>query len=352
LLEKMEQVAPAYAESPFHFQFELPERQPHTLIRMEEVSVGYEDIPLISGISMSIEAGDRLVLLGKNGAGKSTFMRYLLDAKHGLGGKNERHKDLRIGYFSQHHADQLHDKDTALDLVQSHWSTMREQEIRDFLGGFGFTGDQVLEPVGNFSGGERARLILALLVLERPNLLLLDEPTNHLDLDMRQALTLALQGFEGAIVLISHDRHLLSSIGEEYWQVARSELTCLKGGLEEYTANLASEEGVDGNEGAPKQHGAEARKEKRRRSAELRKQSQPVRQKISGIDRELEEIGQELKNIEAQLGDQNIYNEANKQHLQACLQAQGSLKSRQELLEMEWLEANESLEALMAETED
>ncbi len=350
LLEKMELVAPAYAESPFHFQFEVPERQPHTLIRMEGVSLGYDASPLLSDLTMSIEAGDRLVLLGKNGAGKSTFMRYLLDSGGAMGGESERHQDLSIGYFSQHHAEQLNPADSPLDLVQRRWPAMREQEIRDFLGGFGFHGDQVLAPVGRFSGGERARVILALMVLERPNLLLLDEPTNHLDLDMRQALTVALQGFEGAIVLVSHDRHLISSVGETYWQVGNGQVVPLKGGLQEYTANLVSEE--DGPEhGEQKQHGAEARKDKRRRAADLRKQTQPLRKTITRIDNELDKVRSQLTHIESQLGDQSIYNEDSRDRLQACLQEQGALKGRQEALEMEWLEASEELERMTAELE-
>jgi ATP-binding cassette subfamily F protein 3 len=350
LLEKMELVAPAYAESPFHFQFELPERQPHTLIRMEGVLLGYDAKPLLSEITVSIEAGDRLVLLGKNGAGKSTFMRYLLNSKGAMAGEVERHKDLSVGYFSQHHAEQLNPADAPLDLVQRRWPAMREQEIRDFLGGFGFHGDQVLATVGRLSGGERARVLLALMVLERPNLLLLDEPTNHLDLDMRQALTVALQGFEGAIVLVSHDRHLISSVGEDYWQVGNGRVIQLKGGLQEYTANLVSEEQAT-EYAKQKQHGAEARKDKRRRSADLRKQTQPLRQAITRIDQELDKIRSALTNIESQLGDQAIYNEDSKDRLQDCLKEQGALKGRQEVLEMEWLVASEELERLTAEME-
>jgi ATP-binding cassette subfamily F protein 3 len=350
LLEKMELVAPAYAESPFHFQFEVPERQPHTLIRMEDVSIGYDGRPLLSDIKMSIEAGDRLVLLGKNGAGKSTVMRYLLDSNGVIGGETERHQDLSVGYFSQHHAEQLNPADSPLDLIQRRRPVMREQEIRDFLGGFGFHGDQVLAPVGRFSGGERARVILALMVLERPNLLLLDEPTNHLDLDMRQALTVALQGFEGAIVLVSHDRHLIGSVGEDYWQVGNGQVIQLKGGLKEYTENLLSEEDVSGNS-EQKQHGAEARKDKRRRAADIRKQTQPLRQTVTRIDKELDKTRSALRDIESQLSEQSIYNEDSKARLQACLQEQGALKGKLDALEMEWLEASEELERLMAEME-
>jgi ATP-binding cassette subfamily F protein 3 len=267
-----------------------------------------------------------------------------------MAGEVERHKDLSVGYFSQHHAEQLNPADAPLDLVQRRWPAMREQEIRDFLGGFGFHGDQVLATVGRLSGGERARVLLALMVLERPNLLLLDEPTNHLDLDMRQALTVALQGFEGAIVLVSHDRHLISSVGEDYWQVGNGRVIQLKGGLQEYTANLVSEEQAT-EYAKQKQHGAEARKDKRRRSADLRKQTQPLRQAITRIDQELDKIRSALTNIESQLGDQAIYNEDSKDRLQDCLKEQGALKGRQEVLEMEWLVASEELERLTAEME-
>jgi len=353
MLERMEDIAPAYAESQFHFEFPAAKKMPHTLIRMEDVAVGYGDRVLVGNLNLSIEAGDRIALLGMNGTGKSTLVKLIAGEHAPMSGTLERHGDLKIGYFSQHQSETLDLQASALDSLIRLNPRLSEQEARDFLGGFGFNGDQALDPVSQFSGGEKARLVLALLVYTRPNLLLLDEPTNHLDLDMRHALTVALQGYEGAVIVVSHDRHLLRTVTDDFWMIVDGRLEPLKGGLEEYAARLASQDQGDIDESEPAQDMADntqaARKDKKRREAELRQRSKPLRDAIAKADATMQRVNQRLEEIEKQLAQPEIYQEASKDQLQSLLKERGDLGQTLQEAEESWMQSSEELEALTAE---
>ncbi|MGH8456044.1 MAG: ABC-F family ATP-binding cassette domain-containing protein, partial [Stenotrophobium sp.] len=233
-LEKMQLVAPAHYDSEFSFEFREPERMSTPLLRYDEVKAGYGERVILSGLRLSLQPGDRIGLLGPNGAGKSTFMQTLAGALPALFGKELRDPYLRIGYFAQHQVDQLDLKASPILHLQRLDKGAAEQSLRDFLGTFNFRGDRVYEAVGPFSGGEKARLALALVVYQNPNLLLLDEPTNHLDLDMRRALETALAEFSGAMVLVSHDRHMVSTTCTELWLVAEGRCQSFDGDLDDY----------------------------------------------------------------------------------------------------------------------
>ena len=219
-LERMEKIAPAHADSPFDFEFPEPGRAADPLMALRDVQLGYGDVRVLEGISLNLAAGDRIGLLGVNGAGKSTLVKALAGELEPQAGTLETTRNLQIGYFAQHQMEQIDRQASPLVNLSRIAGDTPEQKLRDFLGGFAFSGDLATDPCTRLSGGERARLVLALIIWKAPNLLLLDEPTNHLDLEMRHALTVALQGFEGAVVTVSHDRHLLSATVDEYWLVA------------------------------------------------------------------------------------------------------------------------------------
>src|ERR1700733_11308272 len=243
-LERMQRIAPAHVDSQFEFLFAQPDKLPRPLLALERQSAGYDGRAVIEGLSLSIAPGDRLALLGRNGAGKSTVMKLLAGQLDALAGTRTEARDLRIGYFAQHQLEQLKVADSAVqhlsDCSEAMGRRAPEADLRDFLAGFGFRGERVFEPVAPFSGGEKARLGLALLAYQRPNLLLLDEPTNHLDLEMRQALAVALQEYEGAVVLVSHDRHLLRVVADELLLVHAGRVTAFDGDLEDYARWLAT----------------------------------------------------------------------------------------------------------------
>ena len=237
-LERMQRIAPAHVDTEFTFSFLEPYKLPRPLLTIEDQAVGYGDVALVEKIRFTISPGARIALLGHNGAGKSTVMKLLAGELPALRGERVEARDLRIGYFAQHQLEQLKEGESPLQHLRSMGGPAAvkatEQELRDFLGTFGFRGDRVFEAIGPFSGGEKARLVLALLSYLRPNLLLLDEPTNHLDLEMRQALALALQDYAGAVVMVSHDRHLLRTVIDEFYLVADGRATPFDGDLDDY----------------------------------------------------------------------------------------------------------------------
>jgi ATP-binding cassette subfamily F protein 3 len=241
-LERMELIAPAHVDSPFHFSFKEPTRLASPLLVLDKAAVGYGEEALIEGVKLSLAPGDRVGLLGPNGAGKSTLIKLIAGVLPIMKGKRKEAKDIRIGYFAQHQLEQLDDEATPLQHLQRLDRVATETELRNFLGGFGFHGDSALMKVAPFSGGEKARLVLALLVYQRPALLLLDEPTNHLDLEMRLALTLALQDFDGALVIVSHDRHLLRTVADDLWLIADGKALPFDDDLEGYRQWVLSRE--------------------------------------------------------------------------------------------------------------
>jgi ATP-binding cassette subfamily F protein 3 len=348
-LRRLKEIAPAHVDSPFHFSFFEPQKAPDPLLRLERVSAGYGATPILSGVSLSLSPGDRLGLLGSNGAGKSTLIKLLAGRLQPLTGTRETAPDLNTGYFAQHQLEQLRADRSALEHLMRIDPLAREQDLRDYLAGFGFAGDQALMPTGPFSGGEKSRLALALLVYQRPNLLLLDEPTNHLDLEMRQALAVALQDFDGAVVLVSHDRHLMRLTTERLLLVHDGGIDEFAGSLDDYPRWLAGRN--RGGHIAPKDApaaltGAAVRKEKKRQEAERRRQLQPLRTRISEAEAALAQLHARQEQLQATLAEPDIYVEAHKARLKALLLEKAELDNRCEALESQWVEDCEELETL------
>ena len=241
----MELIAPAHVDSPFDFHFREFPGSPDPVLVLDEAAAGYDGVPVLANVKLTIQAGARIGLLGRNGAGKTTLVKLPPACSRRSRGERREGKGLRVGYFAQHTLEVLRPDETPLQHLRRLDGAAREQALRDFLGGFDFSGDMALAPVAGFSGGERARLALALVVWQRPNLLLLDEPTNHLDLDMREAVTLALQEYEGAMVLVSHDRHLLRTATDSLMLVADGTLAPFDGDLDDYRDWLATRRDAD-----------------------------------------------------------------------------------------------------------
>ncbi|MCB1864391.1 MAG: ATP-binding cassette domain-containing protein [Chromatiales bacterium] len=352
-LERMEIIAPAHVDSPFHFEFFAPDKLPRPLLRLREANAGYAEKPVLKSVDLAIYPGDRIGLLGLNGAGKSTLIKLLAGAIAPLAGARDGAPALNVGYFAQHQLEQLRADRSPVEHLAALDPREREHVFRSFLGGFGFTNEKAIAPVGPFSGGEKARLVLALLVYQRPNLLLLDEPTNHLDLDMREALVIALQGFDGALVVVSHDRHLLRTTTDTLLLVDSGQVGEFDGDLDDYPAWLAAR-GRGGFTPAatkpetPAANIAADRKTQRRDAAEERKRLQPFRRSVERAERKLDEVAKRRKALEAELADAGIYNDANKERLKALLVEQAYVDRDHEAAETAWMEASEALEAAEA----
>lgn len=349
-LERMELIAPAHVDNPFTFSFREPESLPNPLLKMEKVSAGYGDRKILNSIKLNLVPGSRIGLLGRNGAGKSTLIKLLAGELAPLQGDIGLAKGIKLGYFAQHQLEFLRADESPLQHLVRLAPKVLEQQLRDYLGGFGFQGDKVSEETRRFSGGEKARLVLALVVWQRPNLLLLDEPTNHLDLDMRQALTEALIDFEGALVVVSHDRHLLRSTTDDLYLVHDGKVEAFEGDLEDYQQWLSDQQRQASADATPKAdsaNSAQARKDQKRRDAELRTQTQPLRKQIEKLEKQMEKHNTQLADAENKLSDSAIYQQSRKADLTAALQQQATAKSALEACEMEWLEAQEELESIM-----
>ncbi|MDQ5891417.1 ABC transporter ATP-binding protein [Pectobacterium aquaticum] len=351
MLERMEMIAPAHVDNPFRFSFRAPESLPNPLMKMEKVSAGYNDKLILESIKLNLVPGSRIGLLGHNGAGKSTLIKLLAGTLAPLKGEIGLAKGVKLGYFAQHQLEFLRADESPLQHLVRLAERETEQQLRDYLGGFGFQGDKVTEITERFSGGEKARLVLALIVWQRPNLLLLDEPTNHLDLDMRQALTEALIDFEGALVVVSHDRHLIRSTTDDLYLVHDQKVEPFDGDLEDYQQWLV---GLQRQENAademPKENAAnsaQGRKDQKRRDAELRTQTQPLRKQITKLEQQMEKLGETLAALEARLADSAIYDISRKAELTDCLQQQTKVKIELEETELSWLDAQEQLEQMM-----
>ena len=362
-LARLELIAPAHIDSPFRFAFVAPDKNPDRLLNSEQLELGYDENIVLQQVNVRLEKGQRVGLLGANGAGKSTLVKALANTLLPLDGDIERAKELNIGYFAQHQLEQLRDDDSPLSHLTRRHPEHSESELRDFLGGFGFAGNMALAAIGPMSGGEKARLVLATLVKQKPNLLLLDEPTNHLDLEMRHALNVALQGFEGALVVVSHDRHLLQTVTDELWLVADGGLKPYQDDLDSYARWLLKNRATPGSEvkgseikgseisdqhetePSERSRSAESRKQQKRDEAELRKRLRPLTQRTAAIEKRLDTIGAELQQIETRLGEQSLYDSENKSALQEQLALQIDFNQERNSLESEWLELNEQLEA-------
>ncbi len=353
MLERMALIAPAHVDSPFRFHFMEPKKQPQHLLRLKDAAVGYADSdqgPVLSEINLSLVSGDRIGLLGVNGAGKSTLVKALASGSTLLAGERLLSKDTKIGYFAQHQLDLLNPEQSPVDHLRLYAPGERESELRNYLGCFGFSGERIFDPVAPFSGGEKARLALALMIRQQPNLLLLDEPTNHLDLEMRQALSVALIEYSGALVVISHDRHLLRSVCDELLIVHDGIVDRFKLSLDEYPTWLKDQtirEGqVDGAEARSESPNRQSnRKQARQQEARRRQRLKPLLDQIRKIEKQLASNRMELEMLEKSLADETLYTDlARKDELTRMVKQQGSLKSGIDTLEWEWLEASEALE--------
>ena len=354
-LEKMELISQAHVDSPFHFEFHAPGKIPNPLIALEDIRLAYADTVILDHVHINLQPGSRIGLLGHNGAGKSTFIKLLAGELQAASGRVERSSELRIGYFAQHQLEQLHPEDTPLEHFfresQRLGKKATEQELRNHLGGFGFSGDKVESKIAPFSGGEKARLVFATLVYQKPNLLLLDEPTNHLDLDMRHAISLALQEFEGAMVIVSHDRHLLRSVSDEFYLVADKKVGAFKGDLDDYRNWINEQKKLEGQntdsdgEGrSPQGSATPSRKEQKRLDAEKRKLLRPLQNQLARLEREMDKLNQEKQRLEGLLAEPDIYETAQKQQLKELLQQQADISRTLDETEEQWMQISEELE--------
>ncbi|QDX21589.1 ATP-binding cassette domain-containing protein [Pandoraea pnomenusa] len=365
-LEKMERIAPAHVASPFTFEFRPADSAPNPMLVLEGVRCGYtlddgSEKVILPHVTMSVQNEQRIGLLGANGQGKSTLIKTLANTLAPLSGVVKTGKGLQIGYFAQHQVETLRHDDSPLQHLQRLAPDTREQELRDFLGGFNFRGDMATSSIAPFSGGEKARLALALIIWQRPNLLLLDEPTNHLDLETRHALTMALAQFDGTLILVSHDRHLLRATTDQFLLVAAGEVKPFDGDLDDYRDWLlqhaadqraaareastgSSGDGMQTGDGANRKDQKRAEAQERQRLSQLRK---PLQRKIEKLEQSMAKLSDEKARLDAILADSGTYEEAKKTLLTDSLKQQAEVTNRLSDVEAEWLEAQEALEQIV-----
>ncbi len=345
-LQRMELIAQAHVDSPFHFSFPTPEKLPNPMIKLENVSIGYDEKNILNNVNLFIAPGARIGLLGPNGAGKSTLIKVLANELGINSGEIQFADTLKLGYFAQHQLEQLHLDENPLWHLQKINPKATEKELRNFLGGFNFKDDKTSDPIAPFSGGEKARLVLAILVYQNPNLLLLDEPTNHLDLEMRHALSVALQDYQGAIIIVSHDRHMLRSVTDQLYLVANGTATSFDGDLDDYRLWLNEQKLLnnDNSENTTNAPGIN-KKEQRKLAAERRKKLKPLYDALKKADKALEKFHQQQKELENQLAETSLYEELNKARLKQVLQDKAQVDQALEETELEWMEISEQLEA-------
>lgn len=348
MLKRMEKIAPAHVDSPFRFHFVEPKKQPQHLLGLTDAVVGYGDDVILEDINLHLSAGDRIGLLGVNGAGKSTLVKALSTGSTLLKGERLLSKDTQTGYFAQHQLELLRPEHSPIDHLRDHAPGDREQDHRNYLGRFGFSGERIFEPVAPFSGGEKARLVLALMIRQGPNLLLLDEPTNHLDLEMRQALSVALIEYTGALVVISHDRHLLRSVCDELLIVHDGMVDRFNHSLDDYPTWLSEQEEKAGQAAAKRQERPIkniSKKQQRQEQAHERRRLKPLHDKVRDVEKKLAAHRTRLSEIEMRLADEAIYADpGRKGELAQLVRDQADAKSSIESLEWDWLEASEELE--------
>ncbi len=338
-LERMQRIAPAHVDTEFTFAFLEPYKLPRPLLTIDDQSTGYGDVALVEKVSFTISPGARIALLGHNGAGKSTVIKLLAGELPALSGERVEARDLRLGYFAQHQLEQLKERESPIQHLRHMGGPAAvkatEQELRDFLGTFGFRGDRVFEAIGPFSGGEKARLVLALLSYLRPNLLLLDEPTNHLDLEMRQALALALQDYAGAVVMVSHDRHLLRTVIDEFYLVAEGRARPFDGDLDDYARWAAAN---------PRDAAEKPVKAVKAAPAAQRNRSSKLKTELARLDKQLASLHQQQQDIDQQLSAPDIYDVPNKSRLRDLLGRQDKLRQDLDGVETRWLEVTDLLQ--------
>ncbi|MFV2059864.1 MAG: ATP-binding cassette domain-containing protein [Gammaproteobacteria bacterium] len=349
-LERMTIISQAHVDSPFYFHFKESSAIPNPILTLDDCSVGYNDTMILSKVNMIASKGDRIGLLGHNGAGKSTLIKLLageLQAEHGL---RIPAKEINVGYFAQHQLEQLDNDASPLLHLQRLDSRATEKDLRQYLGGFAFRNDMATSTIAHFSGGEKARLVLALLVYQKPNLLLLDEPTNHLDLEMRYALTTALQEFEGAMLIVSHDRHLLRTVTDKLLLVANGKVDEFNGDLDDYRQWVKDQDRdiTDSNSYDNKinNDSNSNKKQQRQLAAEQRQKLKPLRNKIKKFEIEIEKLTKTKQKQDAALAESDIYDEKNKNELKKLLADQIENNIQLNSIEEQWLKANDELENL------
>ncbi len=348
-LEKLGDIAPAHYNSPFSFEFPESEKQSSPLLVLDKACLGYGDNILLRA-SINIQPGSRIGLLGANGAGKSTFIKSLAGKVPLISGQRQPGEHLKVGYFSQHQLESLDSQASPLLHLQRLSPSAREQELRNFLGSFGFHGEKALETIEGFSGGEKARLALAVIAWQKPNLLLLDEPTNHLDLEMRYALTVALQSFSGAMILVSHDRNLIRNTTDQLLLVHDGKLDAFSGDLDDYSDWLtqlrSAERSFCKKANEPAENSAQAKKEQKRLEAEKRKVLRPLKLKIDKMEKKVDDTLAKLSKIETMLANPEMYEGDSKDKLKELLEQQVFLKKELSDAEESWMDLQEEWESL------
>ncbi len=346
-LERMQAIAPAHIDSPFDFSFPPAEKTSDPLLRIDEAALGYGDTTVLSGVDLQLRPGSRYGLLGRNGAGKSTLLKSLVGQLPLLAGSISPGEHCQIGYFDQQQLEALDMEASPVLHIQRLSPDAREQDILNFLGGFNFRGDAATSAVAPFSGGEKARLALAMVVWQRPNLLVLDEPTNHLDLEMRHAMEVALQAYEGALILVSHDRHMLRNTVEELLLVHDGRVDEYQQDLEGYEKWILGSIRTDAPTAQTSSHGDDgSRKEKRQQAAAQREKIRPLRKQLASNEAEMAKVEGQLAALQQSLGDSDLYSESRKSELAELLQQEGTLKQRASELEEAWLTLQETLESV------
>ena len=351
-LSRMEQVAAVQASNPFQFKFPEPEHEPDPMMAIEHVSFAYGNNQILNEVDLVLRKGDRIGLVGVNGSGKTTLLKQLVGVLKPQQGKVVLSKGVKIGYFAQHQLDSLVFQQSPLQHMLNLEQKPTDQEARDYLGQFGFSNNQCLESIETFSGGEKARLSLALIVFQKPNLIILDEPTNHLDMEMRDALDMAIQDFSGAIILVTHDKHLLASISDQYWWVHEGQVTNIHGGLEQYLQQRLKAVKLQQNADKDDKQ-VISKKLLRQNSAQLRKQLEakirPYQKQLKKVEQKLEKEQLDLQAFHTLMEDESLYSDANKSELSDCLQQEARCQAKIDELEMEWMELEEKIEVIQKE---
>ncbi len=340
-LKRMDLIVRASIDSPVQFAFQNPLKTPDPLIRLSKIAIGYSHTTIVDAIDLTIRPGDRIGLLGRIGSGKSTLIKLLAGEIQPLHGKMEPAKDLFTAYFAQHQLEQLKGFESPLQHLKRIDRNATEWDLRNFLGGFAFTGDRALEAIGQGSGGEKARLVLAMLAYQRPNLLLLDEPTNHLDIQMRDALSIALQDYTGALVIVSHDRHLLRTLTDRFLLINQGELRDFDGDLDDYRESLKYNAGI---QSGPAQTVNDSRRNQRRVEAERRTRLRPLRVALEQAETNLDKFHKRLHELESALSDTTLYTAENHDKLKTLLREKSDLDRT--ILESEeiWMRVLQELE--------
>lgn len=355
MLDKLQAVEPVRARREWRFEFPVPERTPEHLIDIEHLTLGYGEHVVLKDVTLTIRSGDRVGVLGVNGAGKSTLIKAIAGTLEPMSGTLRRGQGLVIGYFAQHQLEQLDLESTPLEVFKHKAPTVREQELRDWLGRFRFSGDFADTKIRTFSGGEKARLALALIAWDKPNLLVLDEPTNHLDMATREALTMALSQFEGALLLVSHDRHLLRSTCDSLILVHDGSCGAYDGDLDDYAALVLEHrksvlEADRQSRAVPQAEPQVNRREERRQAAQERAQKaalkKPLLKKLADLEKRMNEGNAKLAELDAKIADSGWYASAAPEEVQTVMKERGLLADEVAKIEEEWLTVSEEIEAI------